>query len=239
MRSRSERTRALEELNAKITACRACPRLVNWREQCGRNPPRAHAGQTYWARPLAGFGDPAGSLMVVGLAPAAHGGNRTGRMFTGDASASFLFKALHQLGLASVPDSVSRDDGARLYGCYLTAVVRCAPPQNKPTPAERDTCLPYLVEEIDLVSPDTIVALGRFAWEGVLLAVRRCGGRLPSPKPTFAHGAEALLEWRGRNSEPRQVRLFGSYHPSRQNTFTKKLTMPMLLEVLARAAGSR
>ncbi len=223
----------LEKLNRKIIACRACPRLVEWRERVGQNPPKQYRGQTYWSKPLPGFGDPHARVMVVGLAPAANGGNRTGRIFTGDRSGDFLFRALFEVGLATAPRSESIDDGTELKGCYLTAVVRCAPPKNKPTPLERDTCIPYLIEEIDIVAPAAIVALGKFAWDGVLRAARMAGAPIGSPLPRFAHSSETNIEWRGRS-----VRMFGSYHPSQQNTFTGKLTMEMLVDVLRKSIAA-
>jgi uracil-DNA glycosylase family 4 len=187
----------------------------------------AFADETYWGRPVPGFGDLAARILLVGLAPAAHGGNRTGRIFTGDRSGDFLFAALHRAGLASQPESVARDDGLRLTGAYLSAVNRCAPPGNRPTPAERDACLPFLTRELPLLERlRVIVPLGAFAWDGVLRAVGEAGAPAPRPRPPFGHGAEAAL---GRFT------LIGSFHPSQQNTFTGKLTPAMLDDVLARA----
>jgi uracil-DNA glycosylase len=217
----------LERLAAEIHACRRCPRLVEWREARAADPPRRYRGEDYWARPLDGFGDPQARLAIVGLAPAAHGANRTGRMFTGDRSGEWLYAALHRAGYASRPTSERRGDGLRLRDAYVTAVVRCAPPANRPAPAERDNCLPYLERELELLGRcDTIVALGAFAWDGVLRAVRALGGEAPRPRPRFGHGAEASV---GRWT------LLGCYHPSQQNTFTGRLTEPMLDAVFARA----
>jgi uracil-DNA glycosylase family 4 len=225
-RSKQERARLLEALAAEVHACRRCPRLVEWRERTAADPPRRHRGEDYWAKPLAGFGDPGARLLVVGLAPAAHGGNRTGRIFTGDRSGDWLFAAMHRAGYANQPLSVHRDDGLRLEGAYVAAVNRCPPPQNRPTTAERDNCLPYLEREMALLPARVIVALGSFAWDGALRAVRANGGEVPRPKPRFGHGAEARA---GRYT------LIGCYHPSQQNTFTGKLTEEMLDAVFTRA----
>ncbi|HEX9775246.1 MAG TPA: uracil-DNA glycosylase [Actinomycetota bacterium] len=217
---------SLDEIGARVAACRRCPRLVSWREAAAADPPARFTGQEYWARPVPGFGDPRARLVVVGLAPAAHGANRTGRMFTGDRSGDWLYRALHRAGVASQSASGSRDDGLRLIDCWVTAVVRCAPPANKPAPAERDTCLPFLAEElVALARSRAILALGSFAWDGALRAVRSLGAEV-RPKPRFGHGALARA---GRWT------LVGSYHPSQQNTFTGKLTERMLDEVVGRA----
>jgi uracil-DNA glycosylase family 4 len=200
---------------------------VAWREAVAADPPRRFQGQAYWARPLPGFGDPGAGLVLVGLAPAAHGANRTGRMFTGDRSGEWLYAALHRAGLASQARSERRDDGLRLRGAYVTAVNRCAPPANRPTTAERDNCLPYLVEELRLLKRGRVlIALGSFAWDGALRALRELGEGTPRPKPRFGHGAEVTI---GRFA------LLGCYHPSQQNTFTGRLTEAMLDAVLARA----
>jgi uracil-DNA glycosylase len=218
---------SLEALAEQIVVCRRCPRLVEWREQSAANPPRRYRDEDYWARPLPGFGDPRARVIVVGLAPAAHGGNRTGRVFTGDRSGDWLYAALHRAGFANQARSVGRDDGLRLRGAYVTAVNRCPPPANRPTPAERDNCMPYLVSELRLLERGrVVVALGSFAWDGALRAARELGEDVPRPRPRFGHGAEAQV---GRFT------LLGCYHPSQQNTFTGKLTQEMLDAMFARA----
>ncbi len=220
---------ALSGLAARVHRCRACPRLVAHREQAATDPPRRYLGQHYWARPLAGFGDPSARVLVLGLAPAAHGGNRTGRFFTGDESGRFLFRAMHDTGFASQATSDDRDDGLLLEGAYITAVVRCPPPGNKPTPEETARCLPYLAQELTLLPRlAVVIALGAFAWKGFFAARRALGVLGPSPRPEFGHGAEVRLAAR--------LHLLGSYHPSQQNTFTKRLTQPMLAAVFERAA---
>jgi uracil-DNA glycosylase len=217
----------LEALARRVHGCRLCPRLVEWREAAAADPPRRYQGERYWAKPLDGFGDPAARVVLIGLAPAAHGGNRTGRIFTGDRSGDWLFAALHRCGFANRAESERRGDGLRLRDAYITAVNRCAPPANRPTPAERDNCLPYLERELELLARSRVlVALGSYAWDGALRAVRALGGEVPRPKPRFGHLAEARA---GRWA------LLGCYHPSQQNTFTGKLTEPMLDEVFARA----
>jgi uracil-DNA glycosylase family 4 len=219
--------RELERIAAEIVGCRSCPRLVEWRERVARDKTVRFADQTYWGRPVPGFGDPAAGILVVGLAPAAHGGNRTGRIFTGDRSGDFLFGSLHRVGLSNQSTSVSRDDGLRLTRAYLSAVNRCAPPDNKPTPAERDTCLPFLEREIAALERlRVLVALGAFAWNGALRALSTLG-HTTRPRPRFGHAAEAPVG---------PFVLLGSYHPSQQNTFTGKLTPPMLDAVFERAA---
>jgi uracil-DNA glycosylase family 4 len=217
----------LAALATEVHTCRRCPRLVEWREACAADPPRRYRGEAYWGRPLDGFGDPAARVVVVGLAPAAHGANRTGRMFTGDRSGEWLYAALHRAGYANRAESERRDDGLRLHDAYVTAVVRCAPPANKPTTEERDNCLPYLERELELLdSCRVLVALGAFAWDGVLRAAKALGTEVPKPRPRFGHGAEADLgRWQ----------LLGCYHPSQQNTFTGKLTVPMIDAAFSRA----
>jgi uracil-DNA glycosylase len=220
--------KALAAVESEIVVCRACPRLVKWREQVAREKVARFADQTYWGRPVPGFGDPAASLLILGLAPAAHGGNRTGRIFTGDRSGDFLYASLHRTGFANQPTSVSREDGLRLRGAYVAAVNRCAPPGNRPTPEERDRCLPFLEREIEAIAHvRAIVALGAFAWDGALRALAALG-HLARPKPRFGHGAEATIG---------PVTLLGCFHPSQQNTFTGKLTPAMMDDVMTRAAA--
>jgi uracil-DNA glycosylase len=219
--------RSLPQLSHEITRCTLCPRLVEWRREAAEHPPKRFAGEEYWARPVPGFGDPAARILIVGLAPAAHGGNRTGRVFTGDRSGDWLFAAMHRARLANQPVSVSADDGLELHDAWVTAVVKCAPPDNKPTTEERDTCLPYLGRELELLGDArVIVALGAFGWDGALRALRDSGLEVPKPRPRFGHCAETKV---GGHT------LLGCFHPSQQNTFTGVLTEEMLDEVLARA----
>ena len=222
---------SLAALEDEVVGRVRCPRLVEWRERSAADPPRRYRGERYWARPLPGFGDPRAAIVIVGLAPAAHGGNRTGRIFTGDRSGDWLFAALHRAGLANQPRSVSVNDGLRLRGAFVTAVNRCPPPQNRPTTEERDNCLPYLVRELRLLrSARVLVALGSFAWTGSLLALAALGAEVPRPRPRFGHGAEAEI----RTGE-RTWSMIGCFHPSQQNTFTGRLTEPMMDSVFARA----
>jgi uracil-DNA glycosylase family 4 len=216
----------LDGLAREVVACRACPRLVAWRERAAREKVARFADETYWGAPVPGFGDPEARILVVGLAPAAHGGNRTGRIFTGDRSGDFLFAAMHRAGLANQPTSVSRQDGLTLHGAYVTAVNRCAPPGNAPTPEERDRCLPYLVRELEALSElRVVVALGSYAWDGALRALASLG-RGVRPKPRFGHGTEVPLG---------PLTMVGCFHPSQQNTFTGRLTPDMVDDVLALA----
>ncbi|MGH2773017.1 MAG: uracil-DNA glycosylase [Actinomycetota bacterium] len=218
---------SIKKVNAEVVSCARCPRLVRWRAEAAAAPPLRYRDESYWARPLPGFGDPQASLLVVGLAPAAHGGNRTGRIFTGDRSGDWLFRALHRAGFSNQPTSVHRGDGLALKDCYIAAVVRCAPPANKPLPSERDNCLPYLVRELRLLKKlKVIVALGAFAWDGVLRAARAGGADRPGPRVKFGHLAECSLG---------DVVLLGSYHPSQQNTFTGRLTEEALDLAFSRA----
>lgn len=219
----------LAECHRRIIKCRICPRLVAWREEAARAKRPAYRDQEYWARPLPGWGDPKARILVVGLAPAAHGGNRTGRMFTGDRSGDWLYRAMHRAGLASSPYSEKRNDGLKLTDAYVTAIVRCPPPANKPTPPERDNCLPYLVEEIQLLGQiQTIIALGAFAWDGAHRALSSLG-HMPQSRTRFAHGARVNIG---------AYFMLASYHPSQQNTFTGRLTEPMLDQVFRKAVAS-
>jgi uracil-DNA glycosylase len=230
----SESATALAALDAEIAGCRACPRLVAWREQVAAEKRAAFRDWTYWGRPVPGFGPADARLLVVGLAPAAHGANRTGRMFTGDRSGDVLYAAMHAVGLASQPTATHLDDGLELFGVRIVAPVRCAPPANKPTPAERDTCRPFLERELALLGDArAVVVLGGFGWQA-LLPVLDAGWVIPRPRPTFGHGAHVTLAPRDEDRAPMQ--LFGCYHVSQQNTFTGRLTPAMLEEVLSRAA---
>jgi uracil-DNA glycosylase family 4 len=219
----------LVELDARVSVCRACPRLVRWREDVARDKRAAFADETYWGRPIAGWGDPRPRVLVVGLAPAAHGANRTGRVFTGDRSGDWLFASLHRVGLASLPTSTTAADGQRLRGTRIVAAVRCAPPLNRPTTEERDTCAPWIDREVALLLPTVrvVVALGGFGWDAALRALAGAGVARPRPRPRFGHGVEVPVG---------PVTLLGCYHPSQQNTFTGTLTEPMLDAVLGRAA---
>lgn len=231
-------SRLWQRLNAEIIACEKCPRLVAYRNWIARTKKREFRSWDYWGKPLTGFGDLNAQIIVVGLAPAAHGGNRTGRMFTGDSSAQTLIRALHSLGLASQPFSLHRNDGLKLFRVYITAVCRCAPPKNKPTPEEIRNCLPYLASEFELLSgAKVVVALGQVAFNGTLLALQLLAKKLnerwqlPKPRPKFSHGVHLKF------SDPRNgtLHLLASYHPSRQNTQTKRLTVEMLVDVLSKA----
>jgi uracil-DNA glycosylase len=221
---------SLAELTARQSVCRACPRLVAWREEVAATKRRSFANDEYWGRPVPGWGDERPGVLIIGLAPAAHGGNRTGRIFTGDRSGDVLFESLWRCGLASRRTSVKAGDGQRLRGVRMMAAVRCAPPQNKPTIAERDTCEPWLAAEFDLVSAHvmTIVCLGHFAWQAAWRELARSGRPVPTPRPAFGHGAEAMVAG---------LLVLGCYHPSQQNTFTGRVTGPMLDAVFRRAAS--
>jgi uracil-DNA glycosylase len=218
---------ALARLTDEIIGCRACPRLVEWRERVAREKRAAFRDEEYWGKPVPGFGDPEARILLLGLAPAAHGGNRTGRVFTGDRSGDWLFAALHRAGLANQPVSIRAGDGLRLADAYIAAAVRCAPPQNAPTPAERDRCLPYFERELGLLAHvRVIVVLGGFAYAAAWRVLGASGRPLPSPRPRFGHGLEVATG---------DVTILGCYHPSQQNTFTGRLTEPMLDAVLGRA----
>jgi uracil-DNA glycosylase family 4 len=223
---------SVAELDAALVDCRACPRLVEWRERVAREKRAAYRDEEYWGRPVPGIGPEDASLLVVGLAPAAHGGNRTGRMFTGDRSGDVLFAALHAVGLTNQPTAVHRDDGLTLYGVRITAPVHCAPPDNKPTPAERDTCSGWLRAELALLRPRAVVVLGGFGWQALLPVLGSAGWTIPRPRPVFGHGAHVEL------AGPWPLHVFGSYHVSQQNTFTGRLTPAMLEDVLRTAAAA-
>lgn len=224
--SRTARAIALQQLAEEIVDCERCPRLRRWCAKVGREKRRAYANDAYWAKPVPGFGDPTAKTMIVGLAPGAHGANRTGRLFTGDRSGDFLYASLHRSGFANQAESISRDDGLRLRGAFISAAGRCAPPANKPTPEELRRCRPFLVREIEILCPKVLVCLGSLAWNAVLAALSDLGEAVPPPKPRFTHGGEAVIG---------STTLLGAYHPSQQNTFTKRLTPPMLDAVFARA----
>jgi uracil-DNA glycosylase family 4 len=220
---------ALAALEAELTTCRRCPRLVQWRELVAREKRAAFREETYWGRPVPGFGDPEARVVLVGLAPAAHGANRTGRMFTGDRSGDFLYAALHRAGYASQPTSVRRGDGLALRDCFVTAPVRCAPPANKPLPAERDACARWLHAELALLPRvRVLLCLGGYGWDAAVRALPALGAAVPRPRPRFGHGAEYA-------AGPAGPTLLGCFHPSQQNTFTGRLTPAMLDAVLERA----
>ncbi len=224
----ARRPMTLRVIQDGVVACRRCPRLVEWRERVGREKRRAFRDQEYWARPIPGFGDPEARLLILGLAPAAHGGNRTGRVFTGDRSGDWLYAALHRAGFANQPTSTHLDDGLAVHDVWITAAVKCAPPDNKPLPEERDTCLPWALGELAaLRNLRAVVCLGGFAWDAALRLLREAGHAVPVPAPKFGHNAHAPV---GEG-----ITLIGSYHPSQQNTFTGRLTEPMLDDVFAAA----
>jgi uracil-DNA glycosylase len=229
----AEAAQSVEQIDAEVSVCRACPRLVEWRERVAVEKRKSFASEPYWGRPSTGFGSARPRVMVIGLAPAAHGANRTGRVFTGDRSGDFLFAALHRAGLANQELCVDAADGLALNGVRIIPAVRCAPPANAPTPAERATCAPWLDAEWRLAGADVrvIIALGGFAWRAVLDMVRVAGGSVGRPVPKFGHGAAATLQ-----TPHGEVMLMGVYHPSQQNTFTGKLTPSMLDDVFGRAA---
>ena len=225
-------TGELRELEARVSVCRACPRLVEWREDVAVSKRKSFADQPYWGRPIPGWGAAEPRILIAGLAPAANGGNRTGRVFTGDRSGDWLFAALHRVGLANQPTSEHAGDGLQLIGTRMIAAVRCAPPANKPTPEERDTCAPWFRRELELVLPTTqaIICLGKFGYDALLTALATVGGTVPKPRPPFGHAVEHPIE-----TPYGEVTVLGCYHPSQQNTFTGKLTEAMLDTVLTRA----
>ena len=233
--ARAEAGSSLDELTAAVSVCRACDRLVAWRESVATTKRASYVGEPYWGRPITGWGSDTPAVLVLGLAPAANGGNRTGRIFTGDRSGDWLFGSLHRVGLASQPTSVHAGDGQRLVDTRMVAAVRCAPPDNTPSVAERDTCAPWLVQEVALVreSLRVVVCLGSFAWDAGLRTFRTLGYDVPRPRPRFGHAAEVALAAPDGGGG---VVLLASFHPSQQNTFTGKLTEPMLDAVLGRAA---
>ena len=222
----------LAELDARVSVCSACPRLVRWREDVARDKRASFADQPYWGRPIAGWGESEPRLAIIGLAPAANGGNRTGRVFTGDSSGDWLFASLYRVGLATRPTSVHAGDGQRLVGARMVATVRCAPPDNRPTVVERDTCGPWINRELALIAPTlrVVVALGAYGWDGSLRALAGAGYAVPRPKARFGHAASVTVVREGH-----EVTLLGCYHPSQHNTFTGRLTPAMLDEVFARA----
>ena len=226
----------LDQIDARTSVCRACPRLVRWREDVARAKRASFADQPYWGRPVPGFGSPTPGILVVGLAPAANGANRTGRLFTGDRSGDWLFASLHRVGLATRGASLHAADGLELVDTRMVATVRCAPPQNRPTTEERDTCAPWIEAELRLLAEHVrvAVALGGYGWDATLRAYSALGWQVARPRPRFAHGAEATLV-----GADRSVTLLGCYHPSQQNTFTGRLTEPMLDAVFTRAAELR
>jgi uracil-DNA glycosylase len=234
---------SLADLDAEVSVCRACPRLVTWRETVASAKRASFAGEPYWGRPIAGWGSPTPAVLVVGLAPAANGGNRTGRIFTGDRSGDWLFASLHRVGLATRATSVHAGDGQQLVGTRMVATVRCAPPDNRPSVEERDTCAPWLVHEVALVASSlrVVVCLGSYGWDAALRTFRTLGYGVPRPRPRFGHGAEATLAAPEKPAAPaagaHELLLLGCYHPSQQNTFTGRLTEPMLDAVLGRAAA--
>jgi len=224
--------RELDELSQTVISCRKCPRLVRWREASAKKPPRRFTGQNYWAKPLPGFGDANARVLIVGLAPAAHGGNRTGRMFTGDRSGDWLYGALYHAGFANQPNADHRDDGLKLSDCYITAAVHCAPPLNKPSLTEFNRCRPYLVHELKLMRAQlaVVIVLGKIAFDSFCKAYEESGGMISKPRPKFGHGVLTRL--------PGGPLLICSYHPSQQNTFTGKLTRPMFQTVFKQARAA-
>jgi uracil-DNA glycosylase family 4 len=222
----SKSRRSLTVIEQAVPKCRRCPELLAWCAEVGRKKRRAFTDWDYWAKPVPSFGDRGARILIVGLAPGAHGANRTGRIFTGDRSGDFLYAALHRAGLANQPDSVHRGDGMKLRGVYITAALHCAPPANKPTPAQLAHCAEYLLQELDVLRPEVMICLGTIAWKATLTVLAAGGREIPRPRPAFGHGAECPIG---------ETLLMGCYHVSQQNTFTGRLTEPMLDSVLARA----
>lgn len=229
----ADKATSLAALDEAIITCTACPRLVTWREECARVKRASFSSEEYWGKPIPGFGDENASIVIVGLAPAAHGGNRTGRMFTGDRSGDFLFASLFRVGLASQPASVSRNDGLHLRRTRVTAPVHCAPPENKPTSVERMTCAPFLAKELQLLAKTLKVAvvLGGFGWQALLAVLRQSGWTIPRPQPRFGHAATVVFT----HPDGRELTLIGCFHPSQQNTFTGRLTEPMMDTIFEQA----
>ncbi|MFI6172945.1 uracil-DNA glycosylase [Nocardia sp. NPDC051052] len=236
-RSQAARAATTAELDDLLTRCRACPRLVTWRERVAATKRSAFRDWDYWAKPVPGFGPADATLAIIGLAPAAHGGNRTGRIFTGDPSGDLLYATLHAIGAASQPTATHRGDGLTLHGVRITVPVHCAPPDNQPTTIERDTCRPWLARELQLLQPplSAIVALGGFSWRTLLPVLAEAGWALPRPRPTFGHGRHILLT---NQATRRELHLYGCYHPSQRNVSTGTLTGAMLRDVLQRALAT-
>ncbi len=236
LRGTLPRYRTIAALDRAITACTLCPRLVAWREEVAFTKRKSYSDHVYWGRPVIGFGDSKAEIVIVGLAPGAHGANRTGRIFTGDSSGDFLFSSLYRTGLAKLPSSESRDDGQELYKTRILCAVRCAPPDNKPSPAEKATCAAFMANEIELLLPTVkvFVALGNFAWTGLIAQLLTMGFKLPTPRPKFGHGATFLVT----SVQGAVIKVIGSYHPSQQNTFTRKLTPSMLDGIFQMANNS-
>ncbi len=236
VRELADSAETVPELTARQSVCRACPRLVAWREEVATVRRKSFRDQPYWGRPVPGWGDDAAAIAILGLAPAAHGGNRTGRVFTGDRSGDFLFASLYRCGLAVKPTSVTAGDGQRLIGARMVAAVRCAPPENKPTPAERDTCAPWLTAELRLLDPAlrVVVCLGGFAWQALWPVLAELGYQVPRPRPSFGHGVQQQV----RGPGGRHLLLLGCYHPSQQNTFTGRVTPTMIDEIFCRARAA-
>ncbi len=229
--------KTLAQLDSAVTKCTLCPRLVDWREEVAVTKRKSYQDEKYWGKPVTGFGPADASLLILGLAPGAHGANRTGRVFTGDSSGDWLYRALHKAGLAKLPTSISKDDGQELYKTRIFCAVRCAPPHNKPTNEERDTCTPFFARELELLMPTakSLLVLGNFAWTALFTQLANMGFEIPKPRPKFGHGTVVKV----KNEEGKELRIVGSYHPSQQNTFTGKLTEKMLDQVIVQALKSK